>query len=52
MPKTLSTKLIEDILISSEKDIEDLGFILTVIRDNTVDDYTHYLLNLLLKKYF
>lgn len=47
---TLSEKIVLDILESNTSEIEDLGFIITVIRDNTKDDNTYKFLSLLLKK--
>jgi hypothetical protein len=47
---TLSEKRVLEILESNTSEIEDLGFILTVIKDNTSDDKTFKFLSLLLKK--
>ena len=50
-PKTMSVQLANDSLDNLNEDIyKNLGFIITVIRDNTQCDETFYLLDKLVKR--
>lgn len=46
---TLSEKIADDILKQKEITLQDLGFYLTVIRDNCLDDNTEQKINNLIK---
>jgi hypothetical protein len=48
---TISEQRVLDMLMNVHEDINyNLGFILTVIKDNTTDDNTHKFLTLLIKR--